>query len=108
MAVVDVPVVIQHKFQQSFVDFFKVPQLQFIDRVLVFPVMPQSLVRTVETVQKVGDSTAQFLGRQLTRPLFFNDSAGLVSASAVNSGGSAVAVLPRWSMSLLLQFIDKV
>ena len=73
MAVVDVPVVTQHKFQQSFVDFFKVPQLQFIDRVLVFPVMPQSLVRTVQTVQKVGDSTAQFLGRQLTRPLFFND-----------------------------------
>ena len=68
VAVVDVPVVTQHKFQQSFVDLFKVPQLQFIDRVLVFPVMPQSLVRTVQTVQKVGDSTAQFLGT-----LFFND-----------------------------------
>ena len=44
------------------------------------------------------DSTAQFLGRQLTRPLFFNDRCRVGSASAENSGGSAVAVLTRCSL----------
>ena len=71
VAVVDDPVVTQHKFQQSFVDLFNLPQLQFIDRVLVFPVMPQSLVRRVQTVQKVGDSTAQFLGEAVDTPFVF-------------------------------------
>ena len=30
-----------YKFQQSFVEFYKVPQLQFIDRVVVFSVASQ-------------------------------------------------------------------
>ena len=34
--VVDVSVLMQLKFQQSFVEFLKVPQLQFIDRVVGF------------------------------------------------------------------------
>ena len=54
------------------------------------------------------DSTAQFFGKQLTCPLFFNDRCRAVSPSAQHRGGSAVAVLPWWSMSLLLQFIEKV
>ena len=33
-AVVDVSVIMQLMFQQSTVEFFKVPQLQFIDRVV--------------------------------------------------------------------------
>ena len=39
--VVDVSVFMQLKFQQSFVEFYKVPQLQFIDRVVVFSVVSQ-------------------------------------------------------------------
>ena len=39
--VVDVSVLMQLKFQQSFVEFYKVPQLQFIDRVVVFSVVSQ-------------------------------------------------------------------
>ena len=39
--VVDVSVIMQLKFQQSFVEFFKVPQLQFIDRVVVISVASQ-------------------------------------------------------------------
>ena len=33
-----------------------------IDRLLLLPVVPQRQVRTVQAVQKTGDSTAQFLG----------------------------------------------
>ena len=43
-APLDVPVTMQLKFQQSFVEFFKVPQLQFIDRVVVISVAPQRQV----------------------------------------------------------------
>ena len=39
--VVDVSVFMQLKFQQSFVEIYKVPQLQFIDRVVVYSVASQ-------------------------------------------------------------------
>ena len=37
--VVDVFVIMQLKFQQSFVEFYKGPQLQFIDRVVLFQLL---------------------------------------------------------------------
>ena len=39
--VVDVSVIMQLKFQQSFVEFYKVPLLQFTDRVVVISVALQ-------------------------------------------------------------------
>ena len=62
--VVDVSVIMQLKFQQSFVEFYKVPQLQFIDRVVVIT----GTEITVQTVQ-TGDSTVQFFACVLTCPL---------------------------------------
>ena len=58
--VVDVPVNISDKFLQSKEFDLLVPQIPFISRVWDIPVLPQSVVRTVQTVQKVGDCTAQF------------------------------------------------
>ena len=61
-AVVDVSVTMQLQFQQGFVDYVEVPQLQFFDRVVV-----QLLYRdryTVQTVQKsVVILQVQFLDR---------------------------------------------
>ena len=55
--VVDVPVTMQDKSQQS------VPiVLKLCPRGLVTPVVPQRQVRTVQTVQHPRDSTVQFLG----------------------------------------------
>ena len=69
--VVDVPVIICDKLQQVFVENVKVPQIQFIDRVVV-----QLLHRdryTVQTVQKsVEILQAQFLD-WLGHPLLYND-----------------------------------
>ena len=45
------------------------PHLQFIDRVLDIPVLPQRQIPTVQTVQQPSDSTVQFLVWFLTRPL---------------------------------------
>ena len=73
-AVVDVSVNMQRKFQQFMPIDKEVPQILFIARVLDIPVIPLRQALTVQTVQKMPDSTAQFLGRLLTRPLFFNDS----------------------------------
>ena len=56
MAVVDVPVVTQHKFQQSFVVSVDVPQIPFIDRVVVISAASQRQARTVQIV-------VQFLDR---------------------------------------------
>ena len=50
-AVVDVSVIMQLMFQQSTVEFFKVPQLQFIDRVVIFWLRDRDRY-TVQTVQK--------------------------------------------------------
>ena len=70
-AVVDVSVIVQLQFQQSFVEYVEVPQLQFFDRVVV-----QLLQRdryTVQTVQKsVEILQVQFLD-WLGHPLLYND-----------------------------------
>ena len=54
----DAPEIMQLVFQQfkSYI-YLEVPQLQFIDRVLDLSVVPQRIVRTMQTVQKTGDST---------------------------------------------------
>ena len=57
----DVPVLVQYKFQQSVPIDSGYPPLQFIDRVLDTPVLPQRQLRTVQTVQQPRDSTVQFL-----------------------------------------------
>ena len=50
--VMDVSVTTQLKFQQSFQsNNVEVPQIPFIDRLLLVPVVLQSRVRTVQTVQ---------------------------------------------------------
>ena len=55
-SVVDVPVIISDKLQQSIVDEnLEVPKIQFIDRVVDIPVVLQRRVPTVQTVQKTGE-----------------------------------------------------
>ena len=50
LRVMDVPVIIQLKFLQSY-EYAEVPQIPFLDRVLQHPVVLQRRVRTVQTVQ---------------------------------------------------------
>ena len=52
-------VTMQLKFQQSIVEFLKVLQLQFFDRLVATSVASQRGL-TVQTVQKTGDSMVQF------------------------------------------------
>ena len=60
--VMDVPVFVQLLLLQSFpLEKVKVPQIQFLDRLLEHPVVLQRRVRTVQIVQKTGDSTEPFL-----------------------------------------------
>ena len=63
--VVDVPVIISDKFQQSIVyEDVEVPQIQFIDRVVDFSVVLQRRVPAVQTVQKTGEiPQLQFLDK---------------------------------------------
>ena len=56
-----VPVIMQLKFQQSFVVFVDVPQIPFIDRVVDISVASQRHGCTVQTVQKTGDSPGAVL-----------------------------------------------
>ena len=93
-----VSVTMQLKFQQSIFEFFQVPQLQFIDSVVVFSVASQrqgsqcklyrrpEIPRTCPLVCKRQDLVRQ------CRKLWFR----------------SCIPLTRRSMSLLLQFIDKV
>ena len=60
--VVDVSVIMQLKFQQSFVEFYKLPQLQFIDRVVVISVASQRQGSQCKLC-KIGDSTCSSLRR---------------------------------------------
>ena len=66
-SVVDVSVIFQLKFQQPFVEFYKVPQLQFIDRVVVISVVSQRQGSQCKLC-KTGDSTVQFFAKVLTCP----------------------------------------
>ena len=68
----------------------EVPQIPFVDRVLDIPVMPQRRARTVQTVQMLGDSTAQFLDKVDDARCCQRQVHGLVSAETC--GGPAVAV----------------
>ena len=65
----DVSVNMRRKFQQSMPIDIEVPQILFIARVLDIPVTGTHSANCAEDA----DPTAQFLERQLTRPLFFND-----------------------------------
>ena len=70
-----------------------VPHVQFIDRVLDNPVMPQRQVRTVPNcAEERRDSSAQFLGMVLTRPLLCNDRCRGWSRQRCYRGSVAVAV----------------
>ena len=74
-SVVDVSVIMQLKFQQSFVEFYKVPQLQYIDRVVVISVASQRQGSQCKLCY-TGDSTVQFCAKVLTCPCCaFRDSA---------------------------------
>ena len=66
-SVVDVSVFMQLKFQQSFVEFYKVPQLQFIDRVVVISIVSQRQGSQCKLC-KTGDSTVQLFAKVLTCP----------------------------------------
>ena len=66
-SVVDISVIMQLKFQQSFVEFYKVPQLQFIDRVVVISVVSQRQGSQCKLCN-TGDSTVQFFAKVLTCP----------------------------------------
>ena len=50
LRVMDVPVIIQLKFLQSY-EYAEVPQIPFLDRVLQHPFVLQRRERTVQTVQ---------------------------------------------------------
>ena len=85
----DVSVIICDKFQQVFVEYVEVPQLPFIDRVVV-----QLLHRdryTVQSVLKTGDSPGAVLDR-LGRPSLCNDRLDGAD-SAEKCGRTASAVL---------------
>ena len=64
---VDVSVILHVEFQQSFVEFYLVPQLQFIDRVVFFSVASQRQGLQCKLC-KTGDSTVQFYAKVLTWP----------------------------------------
>ena len=95
--VVDVPVIMQLKFQQSFVVSVEVPQIPFIDRVVDF-VASQRQGHTVQIVQKTGDSpgAVQFLDWDM--PVVVQRQGRMVQT--VQSGGAAGAVLATLWTSL--------
>ena len=115
---VDVPVVVHTSglwSRQSVLDkvltcplFLR--QVPFLDKAVVCPLFFTTTETGTHsaTVQKTRTPQRSSWGGSWHARCFSTTGAGLVSASAEYSGGSAVAVLPRWSMSLLLQFIDKV
>ena len=57
-----VSVTMQLKFQQSIVEFFMVPQLQFIDRVVDILVAPQRPVHSANCAEVRRDSSGAVLG----------------------------------------------
>ena len=106
LSVVDVPVIISDKLQQSIVlENVEVPQIQFIDRGVDLSVVLQRRVPTVQTVQKTGEIPQMMFSDKVETPVVVQRQVFGVD-SAENFGISAVAVLTRWSMSLFMQFID--
>ena len=69
----DVPVIMQLQFQQSFVEYVEVPELQFIDRVVVASSCVTETGLPVQIVQQTMEiSQVPFLALLLTRPLLCN------------------------------------
>ena len=67
-SVVDLSVIMQLKFQHYFVEFYKVPQLQFIDRVVVISVASQRQGSQCKLC-KTRDSTVAVLCEGLDMPV---------------------------------------
>ena len=88
--VVSVSVIMQLKFQHSF-EFVIVPLIQFIVRVLEISACRRDRYAQCQTVQKTGDSTAQFLGMLMTCQSLCNDWCWVWSRQCQNRGGAAVA-----------------
>ena len=89
-AVVDVPAITQLQFQQSFVEYVEVPQLQFFDRVVV-----QLLHRdryTVKTVQKSAEIPRRSSWTGWDTPVVVQRQV-LGFDSSENCGSTASAVL---------------
>ena len=97
-SVVDVSVIMQLKFQQSFVEFYKVPQLQFIDRVVVISVVSQRQGSQCKLCN-TGDSTVQFFPKVLTCPCC------ACRNSAENRGFPAVAGIDMVVDVPVMQFV---
>ena len=93
LLVVDVLVIISDKFRQSIVYVnVKVPQFQFIDRVVDFSIVLQRRVPTVQSVQKTGEiPQLQFLDK--VGDTRCCTTTGAWADRAENCGGPAVAVL---------------
>ena len=103
--VVDVSVLFSDKFLQSKELDLIVPQIQFILRVWDFAVVSQRRVRTVQTVQKTGDSPGAVLGRcrharcYATTRLWFRQCRKLWrfrSCSSSTRGRAAVNMQPKF------------
>ena len=102
-SVVDVSVIMQLKFQESFVDFYKVLQLQFIDRVVVISVASQSQGSQYKLC-KTRDSTVQFFAKVLTCPCCAcRDNCGLPAVAGIDMvvDVPVVAVRARGFLGLL-------
>ena len=94
VAVVDVLVNMQLKAPAVLADRqWKVPQIPFIDSVLDFLSLPQRRVRTVQTVQQIGDSTAQFFVGCCHARCCATTGAG---GSACEHAGQVPAVFSSW------------
>ena len=97
-SVVDVTVFMQLKFQQSFVEFYKVPQLQFIDGVVVISVASKRQGSQCKLC-KTRDSTEQSFSKVFTCPCCAcRDSAG-------NCGLPAIAGIVKVVDVPVVQFV---
>ena len=84
LLVVDVPVIISDKFQQSIVYEDVELQIQFIDRVVDFSVVLQRRVPAVQTVQKTGEiPQLQFLDKVDDARCCMTTGAGLTEQKTV-------------------------
>ena len=99
-----VSVTLQLKLQQSIVEFFQVPQLQFIDRVVVPSVASQRQGLQCKLYRRPEIPWCSS-GIVVNMPVGV-PTTGYGSDSTENCGVPQVQYSERWSMSLLLQFID--
>ena len=99
----DVPVTMHCKFQQSS-PIYSGTYLRFRSSTecWLLQLLHRDRAHSAKTVQILGDSTAQFLEWSSTCPLVCKRQGFGQTVE------KTVVPLTRWSMSLLLQFIDKV